>query len=153
MQVDNAEMNVRSPLAMGAQLSAKWRSVRAAIVFVACFPIVLELPEIDFYIHSVLPAWWINFLFFAPQLFFPYRAFFVGPPPGTDYMFSEPVAVLLAIVEWGSITLLFSRLTKSVRFRYLIPLAIFGVLFICAATWLVTGVLVSLGVDITFDSL
>jgi hypothetical protein len=139
---------------MDAQQTVKLHYIRAAIVFIACLPIVFVLPVIDSYIHPVLPTWWVNFLFFAPQLFFPYRAFVVSSPHGSDYMFSQPVAVLLAIVEWGLVTLLFSWLAKRVRFRYLIPLAVFTVLFVCVATFSVfIPLLTSLGVDVQFDSL
>lgn len=101
----------------------------ASAIFIICLLSTLAFPYIAIWTHSILPVYIGNLLYFFPQEIFPYSNFVAGPQDGEHAVFSDSIALLLNIIQWGVVTPLFAWLCRNFRHLYLFPAA-FGTLFI-----------------------
>jgi hypothetical protein len=110
---------------------ASWLSaVRAGGIFVACLLASYLLPFIAIYGHAFLPG--SDFLFFFPQMAFPYDSVVVKGAAGQQTVFSPAAATLLSVLQWGLLTLGFSWSARRLKTGYMFLLA---VAVIAAATF------------------
>ena len=71
-----------------------------------------------------LPGRIDNLCFFLPQYAFPFDRLQLGSDSSVPYMFSKYTAWLITVLYFILLSVLFSKLTASVKkFRWLIPLA------------------------------
>jgi len=121
---------------------------RAASVFLACLASVFAGPFIAIYAHSVLPSGLTNFLFFGPQLLFPYESLVVRSPNNSRLVFSHSVGLILTFVHWGIVTGLFAWAARRSTLRYTIPSAVATILVVGVAMHVAFGVF---GVSVELD--
>jgi hypothetical protein len=113
--------------------------VGTAGIFVACLFAVFAGPVVGLYGHSLMPNDLSNFLFFGPQLLFPYESLVVPSPQGSRPVFSHGTGLTLTLLHWAVITLVFAAVARRLSPRYRIVAA--------AATILVVGI----GMQVAFS--
>jgi hypothetical protein len=98
-------------------------AVWAGLVFGACVLLIFLFPFAAIGGHSFFPIGLTNFLYFFPQVAFPYRGLVTKSVHGSMAIFSPGIAAALSIAQWVLLAIVFARAARGVKIRYLFPLA------------------------------
>jgi hypothetical protein len=112
---------------------------KAAGVFVGCLVGTFVLPLIAIYADFALPTTLDNFLFFSPQLLFPYGGLVTRQASGSRAVFSLGVANLLVVLHWGLVGTAFAWAARRMPVRYSILAAVATIIGVSIATYIIFG--------------
>jgi hypothetical protein len=115
--------------------------LRAAVVFGLSLAMVFLLQPVGHLLHS-------SFLFFAPQLIFPYEGLVVRGTDSYHYILSHTVALTLSFVQWALVYFCFAWFARRLSVFYTILAAIGIIIILCIATNIGLGLF---GVRVALD--
>jgi hypothetical protein len=122
--------------------------VRAALILAGALPLLWAAPFIAMVAHSILPRLVANYLFFLPQLAFPYDRLVVWDSHRSRGIIADDWDLVLNLAHWLALGAFFVWLTRRLRASRVVVLALALVLL---SGFVVPGPFALFGITVALD--